>query len=109
MNSVDASCLFDTGAAVSLIFHGIWRKLQSKDTLLALSKTAHELEGVPLNLFGKCCIEAAFESLNRMILTPFLVAEMITFAVHFEEQTRSATLLILEIINPSGNQFALQT
>ena len=109
MNSVDTSCLIDTGAAVSLISHGLWRKLQSKDTQLTLGKTGHELEGAPLNLPGKCCIEAAFDSVNRMILTPVLVAEMVTFAVHFEEQTRSATLLILEIINPSGNRFTLQT
>ena len=67
VNSVDASCLIDTRAAVSLISHGLWRKLQSKDSQLNLGKTGNEVEGAALNLLGKCCIEVAFESLNRMI------------------------------------------
>ena len=52
--------------------------LQSKDTQLTLGKTGHELEGAPPNVLGKCYIEAAFESLNRMNLTLVLVAEMVT-------------------------------
>ena len=80
-NGMDASCLIDTGAAVSLISHGLWRKLQGEDTQLTLYKTDHELVGVqgaPLKLLGECCIEVAFNGLDRTISTPVLVAEMVT-------------------------------
>ena len=80
-NGVDASCLIDTGAAVSLISHRLWKELQAKDSQLTLDKTGHELVGVqgaPLKLLGECYIEVAFDSLDRMISTPVLVAEMVT-------------------------------
>ena len=70
VNSVDASCLIDTGTAISLISHGLWRKLQSKDTQLALSKTGHEfvgMQGTPLKLLGECCIDVALDGVKRMI------------------------------------------
>ena len=56
VNSVDTNCLIDTGAAISRISHGLWRKLQSKDTQLNLGNTGHELvgfQGAPLKLLRR--------------------------------------------------------
>ena len=55
INHIRASCLVDTGAAVSLISESLWEKARKTNEQLSLAGVSHRLvgvQGVPLQLRG---------------------------------------------------------
>ena len=55
INGISASCLVDTGAAVSLISKELWSKVKKANGQNNLDETSHNLVGVqgaPLKLYG---------------------------------------------------------
>jgi len=84
VNDVSASCLVDTGAAVSLMSTELWEKLEKNGTRPLLNRPDHELVGVqgaPLKLLGASKVEVTFHGLERKFLTDVQVAESITTEV----------------------------
>ena len=78
VNSVQANCLVDTGAAVSLISKSLWEKLSPRPLLNKPDQELVGVQGAPLKLLGACTVEVMFNGVDKKFLTGVCVAETIT-------------------------------
>ena len=76
--SVQANCLVDTGAAVSLISKSLWEKLSPRPLLNKPDQELVGVQGAPLKLLGACTVEVMFNGVDKKFLTGVCVAETIT-------------------------------
>ena len=81
VNNAVAICLVDTGAAVPLISHCLLEKLLETNTKLTLEYSSRGLVGVqgaPLKLLGEYKVQWSFEGLDRTIVIPVQIADIVT-------------------------------
>ena len=67
VNGVPASCLVDTGAAVSLMSESLWEKIKKPDERVTRAGIRHRLvgvQGVPLQLCGSTTVQLVVDSLT---------------------------------------------
>ena len=80
INHVCASCLVDTGAAVSLISEGPWERIKEAGEQLSQTEFGHKLVGVqgaPLQLCGSTRVRLEIDGLQKVYLVDVLVAKAI--------------------------------
>lgn len=81
VNNTRASCLVDTGAAVSLISKELWDKMKETGRQPPLDGPDHNLvgvQGVPLKLYGACTVEVMFGGIETTFSMHVQVADSIT-------------------------------
>ena len=81
VNETLASCLIDTGAAMSLISKQLWDRMKEIKKTPPLNRVDHKLvgvQGVPLKLYGTMKVEVKFNGMEKMYPVEVQVAESIT-------------------------------
>jgi hypothetical protein len=81
IDCVRASCLVDTGAAVSLISESLWERIKGAGEQLSQTGSSHKLvgvQGVPLQLCGSTRVRLEIDGVQKVFLVDVRVVKSIT-------------------------------